>query len=76
MRYLNKRISVAKINHRKRNSESHISQNVNDMSLSIESVTAVLEGSFPYFNLTCKENSIYSASLIDMFGKTEMWVKR
>ena len=35
VRYLNKRISVKKNNPIKRNSESHISQNVNGMSLSI-----------------------------------------
>ena len=40
------------------------------------SVTAVLEGSFPNFNWTCKENSVYYSLLIDTFGKTEMQVKR
>ena len=35
VRYLNKRSSVEKNHHRKRNSEGHISQNVNGMSLSI-----------------------------------------
>ena len=40
------------------------------------SVTAVLEGSFPNLNLTCKENSVHYSLLNDMFGKAEMWVKR
>ena len=40
------------------------------------SVTAVLEGSFPNLNLTCKENSVHYSLLIDMFGKAEMRVKR
>ena len=40
------------------------------------SVTAVLEGSFPNLNLTCKENSVHYSLLNDMFGKTEMRVKR
>ena len=46
------------------------------MSLSIESVTAVLEGSFPNFNLTCKENSVHYSLLIDILSKVEMQVKR
>ena len=41
-----------------------------------KSVTAVLEGSFPNFNLACKENSIHYSLLIDMFGMAEMRVKR
>ena len=40
------------------------------------SVTAVLKGSFPNFNLTCKENSVHYSLLIDMFGKAEMGLKR
>ena len=35
-------------------------------------VTAFLEGNFPNFNLTCKENNVHSSLLIDMFGKAEM----
>ena len=62
--------------HRKRNSESHISQTVNGMSLSIGRLTAVLESSFPNFNLTCKGNSIHYSLLIVMFRKAEMRVKR
>ena len=62
-----------KNNQRKRNSESDISQNVSGMFLSIwVSVTAVLEASFPQFNITCKENSIHYSLLIDVFGKAEM----
>ena len=61
--------SVEKNNHRKRNSESHTVQNVSSMPLSM---TAVLEGSFPNFNLTCKESSVHYSLLIDMFGKAEM----
>ena len=33
------------------------------------SVAAVFEGSFPNFNLTCKENSVHYALLVDMFRK-------
>ena len=40
------------------------------------SVTAVLEGSFPNFNLTCKENSVHYSLLIDILSKVEMQVKR
>ena len=40
------------------------------------SVTAVVEGSFPNFNLTCKENSVPYSLLIDMFDEAEMQVKR
>ena len=39
-------------------------------------VTAVLEGSFPNFNLISKENFSRSLfTLMDMFGKAEMRVK-
>ena len=39
-------------------------------------VTAVEEGNFPNFNLTCKENSVhYHYSLICLVWKAEMWVK-
>ena len=40
------------------------------------SVTAVLEGSFPNFNLTCIENTVHYSLLIDMFLKAEMRVER
>ena len=40
------------------------------------SVTAVVEGSFPNFNLTWKKSSVPYSLLIDMFGKAEMQVKR
>ena len=40
------------------------------------SVTAVLEGSFPNFSMTCKENSVHSSLLTDMFRKAEMQGKR
>ena len=69
-------MEVSKNNHRKRNSESHKSQNVNVMSLSNGRLTAVLEGSLSNFNLTCKENSIHYSLLIDMFRKAEIRVKR
>ena len=36
------------------------------------SVTAVLEGSFPNFNMTCKENRLHYSLLTDMFCKAEM----
>ena len=39
-------------------------------------VTSVLEGSFPNFSLTCKENSVQYSFPIDIFGKAEMRVKR
>ena len=38
-------------------------------------MTGVVEGSFPNFNLTCKE-SVHYQLLIDTFGKAEMRVKR
>ena len=40
------------------------------------SVTAVFEGSFPNFNLTCKENSVHYSLLVDMFRKEGVRVKR
>ena len=40
------------------------------------SLTAVLKGSFPNFNLTCKENSVHYSLLIYVFGKAVMRVKK
>ena len=71
--HINKRISNGKNNHRKRNSESHISQNVSAMSW-VSGRKVVLEGSFPNFNLTCKENNVhYSYSWICLVRQKCGW---
>ena len=67
MRYLNKRISVEKQSENKKEWKLHKLECQWHVFVYWVSVTAVLEGSFPNFNLTFKENNVHYSLLIDIF---------
>ena len=72
--YINKRISMEKQSQKKKSWKSHKSECQRHVFIYWVSVTAVLESSFPNFNLTCKENNVhYSYSWICLVRQKCGW---